>query len=446
MKKLAILPAVLLVLSAVVLAQSDITVPITSPIGPGNSGPQVFLSARALDIGIDTDGTGSSINPTDFRPGNYAFAGERIIYVVVVRDQNGVDDIENVHWIRDGDLETICTDVTSAITTYGSDDDDPWYCFDQDRGELITSSDVGGGNDGTTYCNDHGEIEIEIDTSTNLQWDEQIDKLYKCVLEVETLWSGLSNIAVHATDKGGLEGQTLSQKWNFNPPLIVDVITSDDEPLAFGNPLLDQAAVFATSPNCVNEPTDGPEDLTYRDCSDYVACDNNEVNPEDNCASTWEEKLCDISFSTNKIIITNVGEVNLWTFIASEDFHATEGAAKCPYDNTLSANQFEYRATSGSYDSGWRLMPEYSPNLQCAGIGLGDSVGVDVLGQCRGGCRIAAGGPGTSDGGAQTNPPLPGLDILSPTHTIEVALKLVWPTPCIGNFDNGNIHVLIRAV
>ena len=149
--------------------------------------------------------------------------------------------------------------------------------------------------------------------------------------------------------------------------------------------MLDQAAVFATSPNCVNEPTDGPEDLTYRDCSDYVACDNNEVNPEDNCASTWEEKLCDISFSTNKIIITNVGEVNLWTFIASEDFHATEGAAKCPYDNTLSANQFEYRATSGSYDSGWRMMPEYSPNLQCAGIGLGDSVDVEVLGQCRGG-------------------------------------------------------------
>src|SRR3989344_4491483 len=301
MKKLAILPAVLLVLSAVVLAQSDITVPITSPIGPGNSGPQVFLSARALDIGIDTDGTGSSINPTDFRPGNYAFAGERIIYVVVVRDQNGVDDIENVHWIRDGDLETICTDVTSAITTYGSDDDDPWYCFDQDRGELITSSDVGGGNDGTTYCNDHGEIEIKIDTSTNLQWDEQIDKLYKCVLEVETLWSGLSNIAVHATDKGGLEGQTLSQKWNFNPPLIVDVVTSDDEPLAFGNPILDQAAVFATSPNCVNEPTDGSEDLTYRDCQDYVACENNEVV---GCESTWEDKLCDISFSTNKIIIT----------------------------------------------------------------------------------------------------------------------------------------------
>src|SRR3989344_1617959 len=373
MKKFAILPAVLLVLSAVVLAQSsDVTLPVTSPIGPGNSGPQVFLSARAVDIGLDTDGTGSSINPTDFRPGNYAFAGERIIYVVVVRDQNGVDDIENVHWIRDGDLETICTDVTSAIDY---SDGDAWYCFDKDRGELITDPDVGGGYKCGDFYHDENsnEIEIEIDTSTNLQWDEQIDKLYKCILEVETLWSGLSNIAVHATDKGGLEGQTLSQKWNFNPPLIVDVITSDDEPLAFGNPLLDQAAVFATSPNCVNEPTDGPEDLTYRDCSDYVACDNNEVNPEDNCASTWEEKLCDISFSTNKIIITNAGEVNLWTFIASEDFHATEGAA-------------------------------------------------------------------------QTNPPLPGLDILSPTHTIEVALKLVWPTPCIGNFDNGNIHVLIRAV
>src|SRR3989344_3560613 len=306
MKKLAILPAVLLVLSAVVLAQSDITVPITSPIGPGNSGPQVFLSARALDIGIDTDGTGSSINPTDFRPGNYAFAGERIIYVVVVRDQNGVADIENVHWIRDGDLETICTDVTSAVWDSGVDAE---YCFDRDRGELISEPDLGGGPECDSESN---EVIIEIAASTNLLWDEQIDRLYKCVLEVETQWSGYSDIAVHATDKGGEEGSTLSQRWNFNPPLIVDVTTSDDEPLAFGNPILDQAAVFATSPNCVNEPNDGAEDLTYRDCQDYVACENNEVV---GCSERDAGKLCDISFSTNKIIVTNVGEVNLWTFI-----------------------------------------------------------------------------------------------------------------------------------
>ena len=92
-------------------------------------------------------------------------------------------------------------------------------------------------------------------------------------------------------------------------------------------------------------------------------------------------------------------------------------------------------------------MPEYSPNLQCAGIGLGDSDNIDgAFGQCRGGCRIPAGGPGGTDGGAQTNPPFPGLDILSPTHTIEVALKIVWPTPCIGTFEEGNFHVLVRAV
>jgi hypothetical protein len=468
MKSAAITLALLAVMATAALAQSgDFGVPI-NPAGPGNSAPTVHLSARAIDIGIDIDGSGSSINPTDFRPGNYAFTGERIIYVVVVRDLNGALDIENVHWMRDGDLESICTDVTDFVDVEfeeGEGDNglrDAEYCFDMDRGELVESEDIGGGPN----CNEEdNEIEIEISTSTNLQWDDQTDKLYKCVVEVEGNWEGESEIAVHASDKSDGEGMTVPEMWNFNPPLVVDIDTSDGEPLAFGSVILDQNAVFATEPNCVNVPTDGPEDLTFRDCNDYVACENDETTGygagEGGDTDEWQdceeldaEKLCDVSFSTNKLKITNVGEVNLWAFIAATDFHASEGVARCPFDNTLSANQFEYRATSGSYDSGWRLMPEYSPNLGCAGIGLGDSEnegGADdyldlVYGQCRGGCRIPAGGHGWTSGGAQTNPPQPGLDILSPTHHIEVMLKLVWPTPCIGTFDEGNVHVLVRAV
>ncbi len=442
MKNAAITLALLAVMASTALAQSgDVPVPV-EPLLPGNSGPSVFLSARALDIGWDVDGSGSSINPTDLRPGNYAFMGERIIYVVVVRDNNGAQDIQLVKWVKDGDDEMgPCTDVTEFVEAETEENGvkDGEYCFDQDRGDLLVN--------GVTHpsCDGGNKVEIEISTSTNLQWDPQTDKLYKCVLTVESIdagWDG-SEIAVVASDTSGDEGQSLTENWNFNPPLEVDIDTSDGEPLAFGNPILDQNAVYATEPNCVNEPNDGLEDLTYRDCTDYVACENNEVV---DCQDRDAEKLCDVSFSTNKLIVRNVGEVNLWAFIASENFYASSGLAKCPFTNELHANQFEYRATSGSYDSGWRLMPQYSSNLQCAGIGLGDSVDFDVLGQCRGGCRIPAGGPGDPDGGAQTNPPLPGLDILSPTHTIELALKIVWPTPCIGEFDTGNFHVLVRAV
>ena len=276
---------------------------------------------------------------------------------------------------------------------------------------------------------------IEIDTSTNLQWDPQLGKLYKCVLTVESQWSG-SEIQVVAEDTNGDVGSTLSENWEFNPPLIVDVDTNDQEGLAFGSVILDQDVPFATEPNCV---IDIGEDLTRRDCRDYIPDNYDEP-----------QKKCDISFSTNKVIVRNIGTTNLWSFIAATNFYASSGLAKCPFTNELSANQFEYRATSGSYDSGWRVMPQYSPNLQCAGIGLGDSVDFDVLGQCRGGCRIPAGGDfgpnDDPDGGSNTNPPLPGLDILSPGHTIEVALKIVWPTPCIGTFDEGDIKIIVRAV
>ena len=78
------------------------------------------------------------------------------------------------------------------------------------------------------------------------------------------------------------------------------------------------------------------------------------------------------------------------------------------------------------------MMPQYSPNLGC-----GSTTGVAVdQAQCRGGCRIPFGTAIDDD----------VTDILAPTYTIEVAFKIVWPTPCIGLFENGALHVLVRAV
>jgi hypothetical protein len=83
-------------------------------------------------------------------------------------------------------------------------------------------------------------------------------------------------------------------------------------------------------------------------------------------------------------------------------------------------------------------MPQYSPNLGCNGIALGDSSPFNpIYGQCRGGCRIPT---GTTVNG------VPGLDILSPGQNVDVRFKIVWPTPCIGNFDDGQIFVIVRAV
>lgn len=358
---------VMAVMPAVMAASQEFPVN-TDPIGPGNPGPNVHLIDRDIDIGIDTDGSGSSINPSDIRNHNYAFMGEKIYYSVLVRDDNGAADIKTVRWVRDGSDEMgPCDDITGMYSVE------------------------------------------EIAEATNLDYDNQTDRVYECVLEVESTWSGEDTIYVQATDQQDEMGQTLSERWTFNPPLTVSVETSDGEPLTFGEVIKDQNVPGTTAPNCEIEVGDGG--LTSRNCNLYSDL------PEG-------QKLCDISFSENQLVIRNTGSVvDLWPFIAATQFEDSDGMAKCPDDNSLMPNQFEYRAIQGSWDSGWRVMPQYSPNLACEGP-IGDDT-------CRGGCRITEGCP---------------IDVLGPGQSTDVRLKVVWPTPCIGNFDTGNIYAIVRAV
>ncbi|MFH1528475.1 MAG: hypothetical protein ABIG69_17865 [Bacteroidota bacterium] len=396
MKKLFCLSVMaLLVMSVMPMVMAvDQTFPINpGVIGPGNTGPDVHMMGRYLDIGIDIDGSGSSINPSDIRNGFYAFMGERIIYYVLVRDQNGAIDINTVRWTRNGNDET----ATCSVVKVGGEG-----AYAHIHPEA-PDCDLAG-----TDCSDCGDSpKLYVDETTNLAYDDQIDMVYRCQVEVEGNWDANDEIAVRATDQTGTMGQTLKELWNFNPALTVSVATSDNGALAFGDKELDQAVPGATKPNCI---MDMDEDLTDRNCENYFDLEAG-------------QKLCDVSFSTNKIVITNNGIVDLWPFIAATDFHDSQGMATCPFDNTLSANQFEYRAIQGSWDSGWRVMPEYSPNLGCNGPTISDS--------CRGGCRVTQGCP---------------INILGPTQNIQMQLKVVWPTPCIGNFNEGSIYAIVRAV
>lgn len=169
----------------------------------------------------------------------------------------------------------------------------------------------------------------------------------------------------------------------------------------------DQAPLCVKAPDCTRTIT---EDQTHRVCADY------------NCA-TPGQKLCDIQFSSNNLVLKNMGIAELWPFIAATNFYSSNTMARCPFTNELDANQFEYRATQGTWDSGWRIMPQYAPDLGCTGPGLDDT--------CRGGCRITTGCP---------------MNTLWPGNSISIALKVVWPTPCIGMFDTGTFYAIVRAV
>ncbi len=370
MKKfvLAVL-AIAIAISGLGFATPDGTFPITpTPLQPGNFGPDVYMAYRYIDIGSDV--SDQSINPIDLRNHNYAFTGEKIYYYVLVRDDNGKEDIQQVRWTVDGfNEEGPCDEVT--VDRNG--------CFETIDGQVC------------------------IDDATNLQYDEQIDKVYMCILTVESSWTGTSEIHVEAEDTGGEVGQTLSETWEFNPALSVSLSTSDGQPLTFGEIQRNQVA-FNVDSNCERNINEG---MNYRDCSLYEP--------------SGQEHTCDVSFSTNKLVITNDGVVDLWPFIAASDFYDSTGMARCPDSNVLGANQFEYRAIQGSWDSGWRIMPKYSDLIGCT----------DPLGSCHGGCRITTGNP---------------IDVLSPSHSIEIALKIVWPKPCIGKFDTGSIYAIVKAV
>ncbi len=394
----------ILVFSAAAFAQGEFSFNVT-PMQPGNSDPMVFLAHRELDIGIDVAGSGSTINPTDFRPGFYAFTGEMLTYKVLVRDLNGAADIMTVKGTRGGAQEVLCTQVSLLDL------------LDETNSTNQTCA-------GLNHLNTGGNISINDDVEcvarlTNLQWDAQTDRIYKCKFTVASTWLG-TLITVVANDTGNNSGSMVPENWTFNPALEIDVDTSTGGVLAFGPIIQDQNTLHTDDPNCVRKSMGGGDtDLTNRECQQY--------NPTD-----IGDKKCDISFSTNKLVIRNVGVTNLWAFIAATDFSASTGIALCPFTNNLDNKQFEYRAISGSFDSGWRVMPQHAPNLGCSGIGYT----LAPIGQCRGACRIPVGDVAG----------LPGLDILSPGLTIEVQLKIVWPTPCIGNFDTGQVKVVVRAV
>jgi hypothetical protein len=266
--------------------------------------------------------------------------------------------------------------------------------------------------DGCEFCTGYTGIVDDITSElTNLNYDYQTDQFYMCVLTVESQWGGADPaIYIEAEDQSGGVGQMLPEYWTFNPPLTVSLTTNDGMPLDFGEMMLDQAPTCVSEPHCTRHGF-VDEDQTDRWCPDYVCYEPG-------------EKLCDIQFSTNQLVLKNTGSiVELWPYIAATNFYSSNTMAKCPFTNELDANQFEYSATQGTWDSGWRIMPQYAPDLGCDGPGLNS--------QCRGGCRITTGCP---------------MNTLYPGNQIAIKLKVVWPTPCIGTFDVGSFYTIVRAV
>jgi len=355
MKKfLTIILSVLLAVTPAVLADS-----IPQGAAPGNLPPYIYMITSAYDICSDDGVYGGSrpdgfdlqsdgcldLNP-ELRYEEYAFSGEQLIWEIVVRDLNGVDDISYLKLTVDGYTEALCEEITVGRN---NPVEYPW----------------------TTQIPEKGHAPAEFDSA--------FDKFYRCVLTVEPSWYGESVVNVEAYDQqGAVSTDSISQSWFFNPAVFLDLDTNNG------------------APGITYEPGFPGETV----------------------------------FSENKLMVTNLAEggVDLWAFIAADDLtDPTHSGAKCPVSNVLDVDGYgewdgmDYRCKIGTMeDDTWR-----------------DITNKDNTDTC------------TRRSCVNANPLVMGsgqTSVIYNMKTAECQFKLQYPVPCIGDFSQGLIHIIVRAV
>lgn len=326
----SLLVMALLVLSVMpVLAEEEGSVPVEA--APGNSAPSIYLINKQVTI--------DNVNAVTSRTGMYLFTGEIITETVIVRDPNGIEDINQVRIIIVGeDADSICI-ATSSQPSDGS-----------------LSSHVPGGFDSAT------------------------DKRYRCNLEAQSSWYGEEEITIEAEDNSGtFDGSGIEQSWWFNPAISLSVGTSNDDPITF----------------------------------------------EDGTAG-------DLVYSENKMIVKNTAEggVNLWMYITGTNLVSDSSVAMCPSNNILDINNMRYRGNTGTVVGNWHTMREYDNSYGC---GLN---GPDINS-----CYAIGGAFNAVPDDASL-----GENILTNGATLEIQFRLEYPMPCIGNFNQGTITVIGKAI
>jgi hypothetical protein len=120
-----------------------------------------------------------------------------------------------------------------------------------------------------------------------------------------------------------------------------------------------------------------------------------------------------------RLKIRNTGNAVLWIYIAGSDLTSSNGLAKCPTSNVLSVSNMQYYALSGTQQSGWVTMPKFNENAACNFL------------TCKNANKIVTPAPS---------------DELTPNSDIEVNLRITYPVPCVGTFDQGTIYMIAKAV
>jgi len=129
--------------------------------------------------------------------------------------------------------------------------------------------------------------------------------------------------------------------------------------------------------------------------------------------------------STNKLVVTNnaAGGVDLWAFIAADDLtDPSNSGALCPVSNVLDVDKkMEYRCKIGTFENDpWHLITNKDNTMQC---GIGSCYNAQPL-----------------------TPDIFKYSIIGNLKSAECQFRLTYPVPCIGNFSQGLIHIIVKAL
>jgi hypothetical protein len=161
------------------------------------------------------------------------------------------------------------------------------------------------------------------------------------------------------------------------------------------------------------------------------------------------------------------GGVDLWAFIAADDLTDITGVAKCPVSNVLDTDtQMEFRCKIGTFeDDNWDLITNKDTSDSCGwhwAKCVRDHSEIEgdhneelwkPYVQCLGALPLLY-----EDDVKITERDLttqhehdwecvdPSISIIKNQASAECQFRLTYPVPCIGDFTQGNFHIIVRAL
>lgn len=219
--------------------------------------------------------------------------------------------------------------------------------------------------------------------SAEAGFDDRFDKVFRCILTVLSSYGGENIVRIKATDgSGSVTNEGITQNWIFNPAIVLDISTNNGLPKI----LFEQGV---------------PGQTVY---------------------------------SINKLIITNMADngVDLFLWISADDLTDPIGPAICPVSNVLEVDEdptvvkplegMDYRGQRGTTVGDWEDIPNPDPGDGCS-----------LTGTCKGANGIV-------------EPGVPSSNRINKNQHAEVQFRLTIPIPCIGDFTDGDIHIVAMAV